>query len=194
MNWALWKRYLTCLCVVTALAGCSSVHLTQKAEDMLVRAGSTDVMLEAAPYAHVFLSYALLSDQTYQNDVYRTGAYVLRDGTYCYPVSVDTCVDFTEHARSILNQWRLVYASTDPAEFPCRPGRTPCTRPVGGLGVQLWVRRGAHCAEAVVAFRGTDRASSEDWTSNLHWLLRLLPLYDQYEQVQDYAPDVRGGD
>jgi pimeloyl-ACP methyl ester carboxylesterase len=51
------------------------------------------------------------------------------------------------------------------------------------------VRRGAQCTEAVVAFRGTDRTSSEDWTSNLHWLLRLLPIYDQYEQVQDYAPE-----
>jgi len=116
-------------------------------------------------------------------------AFALRDGTYCYPVSVDTCVDFTERARSILSQWRLVYASMNPANFPCRPGRSPCTRPVGGLGVQIWVRRGAQCTEAVVAFRGTDRTSSEDWTSNLHWLLRLLPIYDQYEQVQDYAPE-----
>jgi Protein of unknown function (DUF2974) len=189
MNSARCKQFLLVLLTLMALTGCSSIHLAQRSEDMLVRVGSTDVTLEAAPYAHVFLSYALLSDQTYQDEVYQTGTFALRDGTYCYPVSVDTCVDFTERARSILSQWRLVYASMNPADFPCRSGRSPCTDPVGGLGVQIWVRRGMHCTEAVVAFRGTDRASSEDWTSNLHWLLRLLPVYDQYEQVQDHAPE-----
>jgi pimeloyl-ACP methyl ester carboxylesterase len=37
-------------------------------------------------------------------------------------------------------------------------------------------------------FRGTDGRSADDWASNLRWLLRLLPLYDQYRQVQDYTP------
>ena len=55
------KSYVLVL-LTLVLTGCSSVHLTQRPEDMLVRTGSTDVMLEAAPYAHVFLSYALLSD------------------------------------------------------------------------------------------------------------------------------------
>ena len=174
---------------LTISTGCASVHLTQRSEDMLVRTGSTDVMIAAAPYAHAFLAYALLADQTYENKVYERGIFVLPDGAYCYPARDGWCIDLTPFARSILEQWRLVFASTDPAQFPCMPGRSPCTAPVGGLGVQIWVRRGTHCAEAVVAFRGTDRASSEDWTSNLHWLLRLLPLYDQYEQVQDYAPE-----
>jgi len=170
-------------------AGCSGVHLTQRPEDMLIRTGSADVTLTAAPYAHLFLAYALLSDQTYQDEVYETRNFTLRDEAYCYPVSLDTCVDLTHQARSILSQWRVIYASMNTADFRCKPGRLLCTEPVGGLGVQIWVRRGTPCLEAVVAFRGTDRGSSEDWTSNLHWLLRLLPVYDQYDQVQDHAPE-----
>jgi Alpha/beta hydrolase family len=171
------------------LAGCASLHLTQNPGDMLVRTGSTDVTLPAAPFADLFLDYALLADQAYQNEVYKTGAPFLADRTYCHPVGRPSCVDLTPRARTILSQWRLVFASTDPRNFPCKPGRTPCTQPVGGLGVQIWVRQGASCSEAVLSFRGTDRGSSDDWTSNLHWVLRLLPFYDQYEQVQDYAPD-----
>ena len=99
-------------------------------------------------------------------------------------------MDLTPLARSILDQWRLIYASRNPADFPCKPGRTPCTEPLPGLGVQIWVRRGEACTEAVLAFRGTDRKSSDDWISNLRWLLRLLPVYDQYAQVQDYTGDL----
>jgi hypothetical protein len=68
MNCARCRQFLLVLLTLTVLTGCSSVHLTQRPEDMLVRTGSTDVTLEAAPYAHVFLSYALLSDQTYQDE------------------------------------------------------------------------------------------------------------------------------
>jgi len=49
---------------------------------------------------------------------------------------------------------------------------------LGPTGNRL--HRGSRCV------RGTDRASSEDWTSNLHWLVRLLPLYDQYEHGTGY--------
>ena len=85
MNSARCKQFLLVLLTLMALTGCSSIHLAQRSEDMLVRVGSTDATLEAAPYAHVFLSYALLSDQTYQDEVYQNGTFGLRDGTYCYP-------------------------------------------------------------------------------------------------------------
>lgn len=45
------------------------------------------------------------------------------------------------------------------------------------------------CSEAVIVFRGTDPSSLSDWTTNLRWFLPLLPLYDQYDQVQDHAGD-----
>jgi hypothetical protein len=113
----------------------------------------------------------------------------LRQAPYCYPAGSESCRDLTPYARKILSEWRLIYASMDPQNFRCGPSRVPCTEPIPGLGVQIWVRKGTVCKEAVVAFRGTDGQSADDWLSNLRWLLRLLPLYDQYEQVQDYAPD-----
>jgi hypothetical protein len=182
------RLILTCLSLVF-LTNCAQLHLTQDPEDMLVRIGSTDQALPAAPYADTFLAYALLSDQTYADSVYSTRRFDLGVGTYCFPIGAQPCRDLTPYARKILSDWRLIYASMDAADFPCKPGRVPCTEPLPGLGVQIWVRKGPVCREAVVAFRGTDGQSADDWLSNLRWLLRLLPLYDQYEQVQDYAPD-----
>jgi pimeloyl-ACP methyl ester carboxylesterase len=66
-------------------------------------------------------------------------------------------------------------------DFVCPPGRI-CA---GELGVQLWVlRSGGACAEAVIAFRGTIFSSADDWFANLHWLHRLTPLADYYEQAR----------
>ena len=61
MNSARCKQFLLVLLTLMALTGCSSIHLAQRSEDMLVRVGSTDVTLEAAPYAHVFLCSGLRS-------------------------------------------------------------------------------------------------------------------------------------
>ena len=190
MNGLRGRRALGILLASTVIAGCTIGHFTQNSEEMLVRTGSTDVQLVAAPFADVFLTYALISDQAYRDAAYETRAVVLADNAYCYPAGKPACMDLTPLARSILDQWRLIYASRNPADFPCKPGRTPCTEPLPGLGVQIWVRRGEACTEAVLAFRGTDRKSSDDWISNLRWLLRLLPVYDQYAQVQDYTGDL----
>ena len=171
------------------LTNCAQLHLSQSPDDMLVRVGSTDKTLPAAPYADNFLAYALLSDQTYSDAVYATKRFDLGDRTYCHATDAQPCLDLTPYARRILSEWRLIYASMNAGDFRCKPGRVLCSEPLPGLGVQIWVRKGAVCREAVVAFRGTDGQSADDWLSNLRWLLRLLPLYDQYEQVQDYAPD-----
>lgn len=42
----------------------------------------------------------------------------------------------------------------------------------------------------ILAFRGTDRSQRDDWLSNFRPLTRVLPLYDQYEQVQDHVGSV----
>src|SRR3954469_9991061 len=77
------RLILTCLSLVF-LTNCAQLHLTQDPEDMMVRVGSTDRTLPAAPYADTFLAYALLSDQTYADSVYRTRRFDLGDRTYCY--------------------------------------------------------------------------------------------------------------
>jgi pimeloyl-ACP methyl ester carboxylesterase len=63
------------------------------------------------------------------------------------------------------------------------------SEPVGGLGVQIWARKGARCLEAVIAFRGTVGGDKGDWESNFHWILRAFPIYDQYDQVRDHVRD-----
>lgn len=59
-------------------------------------------------------------------------------------------------------------------------------RILDGLGIQIWARQGRDCPEMVIAFRGTDFSQSDDWLSNLRWITRILPLYDQYEQSREH--------
>lgn len=182
--------------LLLCLAGCADVALTQKPNEMLVRLGQREELSPAAQHADLFLDYALLADQTYADGLYRKDRgkpYDIGDGTYCL-VAVGAgapCPDgrhLTEYARRRLDRWRRIEADDDFTRFPCPHERPICTQPLGGLGVQVWVRRGRVCSEAVVAFRGTEGGSADDWLSNLRWLLRLVPLYDQYAQVQDQAP------
>lgn len=56
---------------------------------------------------------------------------------------------------------------------------------VEGLQFQVWRRVG--CAEAVIAFRGSDAGDIGDWLSNLRWFVRRTVL-DQYDQVQAAIP------
>jgi hypothetical protein len=191
----LWFTRLVFSCLsLIFLTNCSHIHLVQDRNDMLVRVGSQDKTLPAAPYADIFLSYALLADQTYADSVYTTRRFDVGPQTYCYRGEdgrqpCDPRRDATPHARKLLNEWRLIYAEKETKAFPCIPERVFCTDPLPGLGVQIWVRKGRVCEEAVIAFRGTDGGSADDWLSNLRWITRLLPLYDQYEQVQDHAPE-----
>ena len=59
MNGLRGRRALGILLAATVIAGCTIGHFTQNSEEMLVRTGSTDVQLVAAPFADVFLTYAL---------------------------------------------------------------------------------------------------------------------------------------
>lgn len=72
---------------------------------------------------------------------------MLDQDAYCTPANTDFCRNMTSRARSILNQWRLVRAWNDPAQFPCKPERTSCTQPCAvsayrpGFGMELCARR-----------------------------------------------------
>ena len=176
------------------LSACGSPYLTQNPSDMLVRVGDDKIMQAAAPSADVMLDYALLADQGYADVNYERGAgpFAIGDGTYCEGRERPgaDCVDragLTDYARSRLRRWRRIYAGLDAPEFRCLSGEA-CGDHVGGLGVQVWVRTGRVCSEAAIVFRGTDGGSADDWLSNLRWLLRLLPLDDQYDQVGRTAP------
>jgi hypothetical protein len=168
-------------------SGCSDIHVTQNPDQMRLRTGSVDEVHRAESYADLFLPYALLADQTREAAVYRDGHFLLGHTAYC--TDTTSCNDISAKARSILSQWRLVRTWKDPTDFPCKPDRALCTEPLRGLGVQAWVRDDAVCSEAVIAFRGTDPSSLSDWTTYLRWFLPFLPIYDQYDQVQDHARD-----
>jgi hypothetical protein len=119
--------------------------------------------------------------------------------------------------RDWVNQWKMIDQRINESErvspprvdFAClfiRPGmprplrdkairlrtQDECTRlrVLDGLGIQVWVRKADPCAEIVIAFRGTDFTQGDDWLSNLRWVTRVLPYYDQYEQVQDHIHDI----
>lgn len=169
------------------LAGCAGIHLTQSPDEAIVRAGSNTAKIEAASLGRALSDYAVIADQAHRDSVYQTGRVELPSGTFCFPWKEPGCTDVTPVARKRIAQWQMIYASMDSKDFACVPGRTPCTEPLKGLGVQIWIRRANPCAEIVVAFRGTDFQSADDWISNLRWFTRLLPLYDQYEQVQDHT-------
>lgn len=55
----------------------------------------------------------------------------------------------------------------------------------GEVGEQLWIRsNGKSCQQAVVVFRGTVATSFDDWFANFHWLHRLTPIDDYYDQAR----------
>jgi pimeloyl-ACP methyl ester carboxylesterase len=122
-----------------------------------------------------------------------------------------------EKVRGWASQWRLIDQRINESErvvpprhdFTCisaKPGQpeplrsgviklraqADCDklRVLDGLGIQVWVRKSDPCAEIVIAFRGTDFAQADDWLSNLRWVTRVLPYYDQYEQVHDHLHDI----
>lgn len=182
------------LLVCLFASGCSQIYLTQGPDEMLVRDGDGRRTVAAAPHAELFLDYALLADQSYADSLYdRKKPFDVGPDTYCRgrQHAGDPCRDtegLTGEAIARLRAWRLIYAEKNLAAFPCRRGDA-CHEPLGGLGVQVWVRRGHPCSEAAIVFRGTDGRSADDWLSNLRWLLRVVPFYDQYDQVADYTPD-----
>ena len=187
-------RALVMLLGAMPLAGCD-IYLQQGRDEALIRVGSERRMLPAAPYADRLLDYALIADQTYTNALYEDHppASPIGPATYCMERQADggPCPDargLTAYAQARLAQWRLIYAEKNFERFGCPPERFGCLGALGGLGVQVWVRRGRVCSEAVIAFRGTDGGSADDWFSNFRWLLRVVPAYDQYTQVQDYTP------
>jgi hypothetical protein len=55
------------------------------------------------------------------------------------------------------------------------------------LYVTVWERKSSKRTTVVVAFKGTDFWSWQDWNSNLRWFTRLIPGdIDQYDEVVDY--------
>ena len=177
-----------------SLSACADLHLDQGPDQVIQRTEGEDnfaVKQKAGPIAARVLPYALLAEQSYDPRVYATHRFAPR-ATTCVaddPKDCDARADDRRAARW-LSEWRYVWSCDGPEECRVRtPGRS---EPVGGLGVQVWARKGARCPEAVIAFRGTVGGNKGDWESNFHWILRDFPIYDQYDQVRDHIGDFIG--
>jgi hypothetical protein len=176
------------------LAGCAGLHLGQTPDQAIQRTEGEDNYAErqrAGPVAARVLPYALLAEQSYDPRVYPTHRLAPRAAA-CAGDDPDNCdarVDDKRAARW-LHEWRYVWSCDGPDECGVRTAGE--TAPVGGLGVQIWARKGVRCPEAVIAFRGTVGGDKGDWESNFHWILRAFPIYDQYEQVRDHVDDFIG--
>ena len=175
-------------------AGCAPLHLAQSPDQVVQQTEGQDNYSQkqkAGPTAARVLPYALLAEQSYDPGVYTMHRMAPR-AAGCISDDAQQCdaLGNSRRAAAWLKQWRYIWSCDGPEDCKVRtPGRS---EPVGGLGVQVWARKGAQCAEAVVAFRGTVGGNKGDWESNFHWILRAFPVYDQYDQVRDHVGDFIG--
>ena len=175
------------------LPACAELHLDQSRDQVIERTQGEDnfaARQKAGPTAARVLPYALLAEQSYDARVYAAHRVAPRAATCAAdnPASCDGTAD--RRAARWLSEWRYVWSCDGPEQ--CRASTAGQSAPAGGLGVQIWARKGARCPEAVIAFRGTMGGDRGDWESNFHWILRGLPVYDQYDQVRDHVGDFIG--
>src|SRR5208282_3435766 len=176
------------------LSGCAGLHLDQGPDQVIQRTEGEDNYAQrqkAGPVAARVLPYALLAEQSYDPRVY-TNRRAAPRATACGANDPKDCEARADDQRAArwLDEWRYVWGCDGPDQ--CQVRTAGQSEPVGGLGVQIWARKGVRCPEAVIAFRGTVGGNKGDWESNFHWILRAFPIYDQYDQVRDHVGDFIG--
>lgn len=163
------------LSALVALGGCA-IHPRQDPGTVRIRSGDEDVAPPATRLTAHYVPYAILAAEAYR-DVDPQGGFTKR--RVGGPIVYDTPATTAAVARW-MKPWRFEGGEMGPL---C-DGPKPCG--LAGLEYQIWThrRRDGSCDEAAVVFRGTDSSSFSDWMSNLHWVVRLTSINDQYEQVQ----------
>jgi hypothetical protein len=166
-------RFAAIAMAAAMLTGCAQLHLTQGPDQVIQRTkrqDNYDVKQVAGPTAARVLPYALLAEQAYDSRVYANHRMAPRT-TDCISDDVQNCDTLRDSARVArwLDQWRYVWSCDGPKE--CEVRTSGQSEPVGGLGVQIWARKGKPCSEGVIAFRGTMQGNKGDWESNFHWIL-----------------------
>jgi hypothetical protein len=202
------------LVLVLALPACSNVDLHQGGRETRVLAGGVATTLppDTLPtVAPLYAQYAYLSALTYEDHLYglvfrqQEGRPKRRlpDVEHCSGGrDCDALERRLKQVRAIWGGEPLIAKinecsadairgarrdfDRDGKSSACNAPHSSNTRVIDGLGIQIWARRDGACGEMVIAFRGTDFEQEEDWISNLRWVTRVLPLHDQYEQVQEH--------
>ena len=140
----------------------------------------------AALYAALYKPYAQMSALAYADPQFLTS-----DGRGCPDTKKlrdPKLVDAAHSAQDnlALAEWlddlqsggRWICIRSHSGGVRC-PANVECAQ---GLNVTAWRRR--DCAEAVIAFRGSDAGDRGDWESNLRWFVKR-PVFDQYDQVRE---------
>ncbi len=190
------QRMALSAALALSLSACAQVHIAQDPHQAIQRTSGEDDFAafpasggHAGPVAARVLPYALLAEQSYEPKVYLTHR-AAPQARHCVDDNYTDCVTGAEdkpRADAWLAQWRLVFACDGARD--CKTAAKGRDDVSGGLGVQIWARRGAVCPEAAIVFRGTVGGDRGDWESNFHWLLRATHVYDQYDQVSDHIAD-----
>lgn len=174
-----------------ALAACAQLHLTQEKDEAIVRIGSFDSKdfgaIPISDIAGYYVPYALLSVRAYGGDDADKGK---RWHDMLKEVDSNN-VPLRGRIKSWMDSWKWVHKGFAEDVLPCSEKRIEegrCHTPVGGIAVHTFVHKS--CSEVVVAFRGTNFEEVNDWITNFRWFTRLLPIYDQYEQVQDFSAEI----
>jgi pimeloyl-ACP methyl ester carboxylesterase len=186
-------KFIVVAIILPILSACAELHLDQGPDQVIQRTEGEDnfaLRQKAGPAAARVLPYALLAEQSYDPQVYAAHKVAPR-ATTCSASNPKDC-DAAEDRRAArwLSEWRYLWGCDGPKE--CKVRTAGQSEPAGGLGVQVWARKGPRCPEAVIVFRGTVGGDKGDWESNFHWILRNFPIYDQYDQVRDYVGDFIG--
>jgi hypothetical protein len=150
-------RFSAIAMATAMVTGCAQLHLTQGPDQVIQRTENQDnydVKQVAGPTAARVLPYALLSEQAYDSRVYAKHRIAPR-ATDCISDDAQNCDTLRDSRRvaAWLDQWRYVWSCDGPKE--CEVRISGQNEPVGGLGVQIWARKGKPCSEGVIAFRGT---------------------------------------
>lgn len=190
------------------LSNCGT-YRDQPSDRVLVRTGEETYSGEtetqerfplARAYADEYLDYALLSQQAYAKRLYRVfpdrlgkNPFEPFNSSFCSEVAKPTsaCDDvaLSRLANRRLENWRLIFVSEPGRATRCLRSRWSCNQQWATAGVQVWVRKGKVCKEAVVGFRGTQGDDLGEWHTNLRWITWLWPTYDAYKQVQEKTED-----
>lgn len=169
-------RAVAVAATVPVLAGCG-IHPFHDRGTVRVRVGEVDRPYPDDQFTAHYIPYAIMAAEAYRSV----------DPTRAFNRTVvDPQLDYEGRiTRAQLARWMEGWRFEGGEMGPlCADGGRSCGLP--GLEYQIWTRgrRGRRCDEAALVFRGTDPSSLSDWTSNLHWVVRLTPIEDQYEQVQ----------
>jgi hypothetical protein len=187
-------RPLVLVLVGFTLGACAS----QPREQVQVGVGMQAPMLaQARDYAALYTPYAMMA----------TAAYTKTSG-----INIHHCPDigrlqiagqdesredgeFRQSVRGWVKElnergWECWAGLVGSLPCPPRAGGKEC-KPVGGLEFHVW-RRMQHgrCREVAIAFRGTDKNDRGDWASNLRFLHRLKPKFDEYAQIQTHITKI----